>query len=134
MQVGSVLWPVGCTQGKHFQMKVTHISDLTTDELCKELGHRMSRNKAAKIINVVADIFGVHPSQILAYDKQPTPSQARTLAMALVSEDHTLADTARIFQRKNHTTVIAAKERADFLTRNDEGFREKATFAIKKLK
>ena len=125
---------MGCTQGKHFQMKVTHISDLTTDELCAELGHRMSRNKAAKIINVVADIFGVHPSQILAYDKQPTPSQARTLAMALVSEDHTLADTARIFQRKDHTTIIAAKERADFLTRSDEGFREKATFVIKKLK
>ena len=115
-------------------MKVTHISDLTTDELCKELGHRMSRNKAAKIINVVADIFGVHPSQILAYDKQPTPSQARTLAMALVSEHHTLAETARIFQRKDHTTIIAAKERADFLTRSDEGFREKATFVIKKLK
>ncbi len=121
-------------QGKHFQMKVTHVSDLTTDELCKELGHRMSRNKAAKIINVVAEIFGVHPSQILAYDKQPTPSQARTLAMALVSEDHTLAETARIFQRKDHTTIIAAKERADFLTRSDEGFREKATFVIKKLK
>jgi chromosomal replication initiation ATPase DnaA len=94
----------------------------------------MSKNKANKIINVVAEIFGVHPSQIFAYDKQPVPSQARTLAMALVSEDHTLADTARIFQRKNHTTVIAAKERADFLTRNDEVFREKATFAIKKLK
>lgn len=115
-------------------MKVTHISDLTTDELCKELGQRMSKNKANKIISVVAEIFGVHPSQILAYDKQPVPSQARTLAMALVSEDHTLADTARIFQRKNHTTVIAAKERADFLTRSDEMFREKATFAIKNLK
>ena len=64
-------------QGKHFPMKVTHISDLTTDELCAELGHRMSRNKAAKIINVVADIFGVHPSQILAYDKQPTLKELR---------------------------------------------------------
>ena len=120
--------------GQTFYMKVTHVSDLTTDELCAELGHRMSKNKAMKIISVVADIFGVHPAQIFAYDKQPVPSQARTLAMALVSEDHTLADTARIFQRKNHTTVIAAKERADFLTRNDEVFREKATFAIKKLK
>ena len=107
-------------QGKHFPMKVTHISDLTTDELCAELGHRMSRNKAAKIIKK-------------DWEKE-FPEQARTLAMALVSEDHTLADTARIFQRKNHTTVIAAKERADFLTRTDEGFREKATFAIKRLK
>jgi chromosomal replication initiation ATPase DnaA len=115
-------------------MKVTHVSDLTTDELCAELGHRMAKNKSSHIINVVAGIFGVHPAQILAYDKQPVPSQARTLAMALVSEHHTLTETARIFQRKDHTTIIAAKDRADFLTRSDEGFREKATFAIKKLK
>jgi chromosomal replication initiation ATPase DnaA len=115
-------------------MTVTHVNDLTTDELCAELDRRMSRNKASRTISAVAEVFGVHPSQILAYDKQPTPSQARTLAMALVSEHHTLAETARIFQRKNHTTIISAKQRADALTRQDASFREKAKFVLNRLK
>lgn len=115
-------------------MKVTHISELTTDELCAELDKRMSNNKAHKIIREVCEVFNVHPSQVLAYDKQKMPSQARCLAMALVSDQHTLAETARIFQRKNHTTILHAKDRADFLTRNDEAFRQKAMFAIKRLR
>ena len=115
-------------------MTITHVNELTTDELCAELDRRMSRNKASKTISAVAEVFGVHPSQILAYDKQPTPSQARTLAMALVSEHHTLTETARIFQRKNHTTIISAKQRADVLTRTDSSFREKARFVLNKLK
>jgi chromosomal replication initiation ATPase DnaA len=115
-------------------MKVTHVNDLTTDELCAELDRRMSSNKAYRTISIVADIFGVHPSQIFAYDKQVTPSQARTLAMALVSEHQTLAETARIFQRQNHTTVISAKHRADMLTRENESFRTKAKFVLQRLK
>ena len=110
--------PTGSSQGKFSPMKVTHVSDLKTDELCKELSQRMSRSKAMKIIEVCAEIFCIHPSQILAYDRQLAPVQARSLAMALVAEHHTLAETARIFQRHNHTTVIAAKQRADRFTRN----------------
>jgi chromosomal replication initiation ATPase DnaA len=120
--------------GQSLSMTITHVNELTTDELCAELDRRMSRNKASKTISAVAEVFGVHPSQIFAYDKQPTPSQARTLAMALVSEHHTLAETARIFQRKNHTTIISAKQRADVLTRTDSSFREKARFVLNKLK
>ena len=115
-------------------MTVTHVHDLTTDELCAELDRRMSSNKAYRTISVVADIFGVHPSQIFAYDKQVAPSQARTLAMALVSECHTIAETARIFQRKDHTTIISAKHRADALTRENESFRTKAKFVLQRLK
>jgi chromosomal replication initiation ATPase DnaA len=115
-------------------MTITHVHDLTTDELCAELDRRMSSNKAYRIINIVADVFGVHPSQILAYDKQVAPSQARTLAMALVSEHQTLAETARIFQRKDHTTIISAKHRADALTRENESFRTKAKFVLQRLK
>jgi chromosomal replication initiation ATPase DnaA len=115
-------------------MTITHVNDLTTDELCAELDRRMSSNKAYRTISIVADVFGVHPSQILAYDKQVDPSQARTLAMALVSEHHTLAETARIFQRKDHTTVISAKHRADTLTRENESFRTKAKFVLQRLK
>jgi chromosomal replication initiation ATPase DnaA len=115
-------------------MTVTHVNDLTTDELCAELDRRMSRHKASRTIRAVAEVFGVHPSQIYAYDKQVAPSQARTLAMALVSEHHTLAETARIFQRQNHTTIIAAKHRADMLTRENESFRTKAKFVLQRLK
>jgi len=115
-------------------MTITHVNDLTTEELCAELDRRMSSNKAYRTISIVADIFGVHPSQIFAYDKQIAPSQARTLAMALVSEHHTLAETARIFQRKDHTTIISAKHRADALTRENESFRTKAKFVLQRLK
>jgi chromosomal replication initiation ATPase DnaA len=54
--------------------------------------------------------------------------------MALVSEHQTLAETARIFQRQNHTTVISAKHRADMLTRENESFRTKAKFVLQRLK
>lgn len=115
-------------------MTITHITELTTDELADELNRRLAKSKAHKIIQTVADVFGVHPAQILAYDKQSAPSKARALAMALVSEEHTLAETARIFQRQNHTTVISAKKRADVLAREDEAFRTRVKMVIQRLK
>ena len=94
----------------------------------------MRDNLVSDIIHASADAFGTTEAQILSYDRTKAPVAARTLAMALAQEKYTLGHVASLFNRQDHTTIIAAKRRADVLTRRCPDFRAKATAVLQRLK
>jgi len=111
-----------------------NLHEISTGQLATELNKRMQDNAIGRIIQVVAEVFKITESQILAYDRSAVPVAARTLAMALAQEHNTLTHVARTFNRLDHTTVIAARHRADAMTRSSAEFREKAMEVVQKLK
>jgi len=110
-----------------------NISTIPTEQLVQELSRRMSDNRVNDIVSEVSDEYGVGVDEIMSYSKEPLVCEARSLAMGIAAEQYTLAYVSRVFNRKNHTTVISAKKRVAELLANDAVFRKRASRVISKL-
>lgn len=98
----------------------------------REVLHYLEKNKQSditseKIIQRVAEAFNVTTKEIMSRKRTKEIALARQVAMYLVREilDYSLNYIGKIFNGKNHATVIHACEIVKNLMQTDEDFREK---------
>ena len=84
-------------------------------------------SKAEKIRAATCCEFGVSFIQLDSYCRTPNLSDARRCAMSLcdLMAGMTLVDVAKLFHKKNHTTVLCAMRRHKTLMDTDPKYRAK---------
>jgi len=100
------------------------------------LEEKKEKNKLEKIIEFVANYYAVKVDDILSDKRNKRTSEARKIAMYLCRKvcSASLIEIARVFKRKDHTTVIHAirsveeKKRKDRKFKHLVGFLEKQAF------
>ena len=92
----------------------------------KEMVMHIDRETRAKvIIEAVANSYGFTAEKVLSNERTRPVSEARHVAMFIVREQcqFSLSETARIFGRKDHATVVNAVENVRFWIQHDRDFK-----------
>ena len=87
--------------------------------------HLDRKTRAKVIIEAVANVYGYTSDKILSNERTRPISEARHVAMFIVRDQcqFSLSETARIFGRKDHATVVNAVENVIFWIQHDRDFK-----------
>ena len=86
------------------------------------------------LIDIVADEFNMPPHRVTAKSRYTEYVRPRWLAMTIFSEVHSLAETARMFDKLSHKTILHAQARCAELAESNPHFRGKCINVIQKVK
>lgn len=101
------------------------IHQYTTNQLIAELRSRDTTDRFDLLMEAVEQVFHVTQEKILSSCREKEESLARICAMSILSKYHTLKKTAEAFCRLDHSTIIHAKKRCEYLKRTNDVFADR---------
>jgi hypothetical protein len=87
----------------------------------------------AKLVAIVADVFGVRPLSIMSNPRGGLASEARHVVAALWTDRHTLKDTAKRMGI-THFAIHRSRKRAQQLATRNPRFSEQVAKVVTRLK
>lgn len=119
-----------------FQLGSTPTYEDVSRILQIDIDYKRKKITTAKVINTVADVFDVKPSEIKGKRRTSYVSKCRQVVMYILRTELELPleRVAREVNRKDHTTVLHACEKIEKLMKKESRFNEKMQTCIRSLK
>ena len=99
----------------------------------EKLPERKEKNKLEKILEFVANYYALKPEELLSDKRTRRVSEAKQIGMYLCRKvcSASLIEIARVFRKKDHTTVIHAIRKVEERKKRDRKFRHLVGFLEK---
>lgn len=119
-----------------FQLGSTPTYEDVSRILQIDIDYKRKKITTAKVINTVAEVFDVKPSEIKGKRRTSYVSKCRQVVMYILRTELELPleRVAREVNRKDHTTVLHACEKIEKLMKKESRFNEKMQTCIRSLK